>query len=64
MLAAHALDFGTCCIGWARPSLRLTDVKDEIGIPAEFTPVLPIVVGYADESPPPLPRRPPRILRW
>jgi nitroreductase len=64
MLAAFGRGLATCCIGWARPLLNLPTIKDELGIPAEFSPVLPIVLGYPGETPQAPPRSPPRILAW
>jgi nitroreductase len=64
MLAAVGRGLGTCCIGWARPLLNLTEIKEELGIAAEFTPVLPIILGYPSASPPPPPRNPPSIVAW
>ena len=64
MLAAHGLGLGTCCIGWARPFLSLPETKDEIGIPEELTPVLPIIVGIASEAVTAPPRAAPRVVVW
>lgn len=64
MLAAVGKGLGTCCIGWARPLLNLTEIKAELGIPADFTPVLPIIVGYPSATPTAPPRNPPRIVAW
>jgi nitroreductase len=46
MLAA--LDFGlaTCPVGLARPWLNASKVKRELNIPAGYTAVMPIIVGY------------------
>lgn len=64
LLAAHALGLGTCCIGWARPLLMLAEVKAELGIPEEVTPVLPIILGRSRGTTVPPPRRPPQIVLW
>ena len=64
MLAAHATGLGTCCIGWAEPLICLPEVKAELGIPAEMTPAIPVVVGWPAESPEPPPRRAPEIVGW
>lgn len=64
MLAAFAKGIATCCIGWARPLLNLLEIKNELGIPTDLTPVLPIIIGHPGESPSPPPRRPPRIVAW
>jgi nitroreductase len=63
MLAAHGLGLGTCPIGFARGALNEPAAKQELGIPADHSVVLPIVVGYVRERPGPTPRREPRILR-
>lgn len=64
MLAAHARGFGTCCIGWALPVLFEPDVKQELSIPEDVTPALPVIVGSPAELPERPPRDPPRILAW
>jgi nitroreductase len=62
MLAAFSEGFGTCPIGCARPWLSLDAIKNEIGIPQEWTPVVPVIVGRPDEDPPPPGRRPVQSL--
>lgn len=62
MLAAVELGLGTCCIGWARPVMNLPQTKAELGIPAELSPVLPIIVGHPSARPVAPPRRPPRVV--
>ncbi len=64
LLAACGLGLGTCCIGWARPLLNLPEVKAELQIAEELTPILPIVVGYPRGETPPVPRRRPRVVSW
>ena len=64
MLAARALDLGTCPIGLAREWLAQPEVKRELGIPPGRTPVTPLIVGHPREIPPPTPRREPEILAW
>lgn len=64
MLAACEMGLGTCPIGLARPWLNLPEVKKELGIPEGCAPVLPIILGYPKETPPPVPRRAPEILFW
>jgi nitroreductase len=64
MLAAVASGLATCCIGWARALLNKTEVKQELGIPADLAPVLPIILGHPDETPAAPPREAPRIVAW
>jgi nitroreductase len=64
LLAAHGLGLGACPIGFAREALDDPDVKRELGIPDAWTAVMPIVVGYAAETPEPGLRDDPRILCW
>ena len=51
-------------IGFARSWFNLPEVKAELGIPANYEPVLPIVVGHPLQSTPPVPRREPEIVCW
>lgn len=59
MLAACAMNLGTCVIGSALPALNTPEVKIQLNIPGEFSVVAPIVVGYPDhEIKPAIPRSP------
>jgi len=62
MLAARELDLGTCPIGLARPWLDLPATKTELGLPAEYHVVTPIIVGYAKRWPDSPGRHEPEIL--
>jgi nitroreductase len=62
MLAARAKDLGTCWVGFARPWLTTAKAKQELGIPSQWTPVAPIIVGQPRHMPPPPPRRAPKIV--
>jgi nitroreductase len=64
MLAANALGLGTCCIGAAVPALNTPDGKADLGMPADFTAVVPIVVGVPSGIVSPVSRREPEILSW
>lgn len=64
MLAAAQRGLGTCCIGFAVPALNKAAVKRELGIPAEGAAVAPIIVGYARDEVPAVPRKAPRVLAW
>lgn len=61
-LAAHGLGLASCPIGLAGPWLSRPDVKQELGIPANYSPVLAIVVGYSRQDPAPVSRREPEII--
>jgi nitroreductase len=62
LLAAHARGLGTCWIGFARPWLGLPPTKAELGIPAAYAPVAPIIVGHPRAVPAPTARREPEII--
>lgn len=64
MLAACAVGLGTCVIGSALAALNLPEVKAELGIPAEFAAVAPIIVGVPSGDTPLTPRKEPRVLAW
>jgi nitroreductase len=63
MLAACREELGSCCIGFARPWLNLPATKAEVGIPAAYVPVVPIVLGYPRIAMPPVPRKRPEVHR-
>jgi nitroreductase len=63
MLAAHGMGLGTCCIGFVRPWLNLAATKAELSLPAIYSPIIPIVVGYAKSGVPPVRRKRPEIWR-
>jgi len=62
MLAAHATGLGTCWIGFARPWLGEAQAKTELGLPATYVPVAPIIVGYPKGTSVAHPRREPDII--
>lgn len=64
MLAAHALNLGTCPIGFARAALNEPGTKAELGIPADHSVVMPILVGHPRELPERPARRAACILAW
>ena len=63
MLAAHGLGLGTCWIGYAQGYLNTPEGKDALGLPAEWVPVAPIIVGHPTSPPPPVTRQEPEV-RW
>lgn len=63
MLAAHALELGTCWIGLARPWLNQTEAKLQLGLPLEHHPVAPIIIGHPGSAQPDShPRHDPKII--
>lgn len=64
MLAACAMDLGTCIIGSAASGLNSPEVKAELSIPAEFSVIAPIIVGVPDGEVHTTSRKEPRILAW
>jgi nitroreductase len=64
MLAAQAKGLGTCVVGSALGALNHPDVRPELGIPAGYTAVAPIVVGVPARATPATSRKPPKILAW
>jgi nitroreductase len=64
MLAACSMGLGSCVIGSALPALNNPGVKTEIGIPAGFTAVAPIIVGHPSGETPPTSRKEPKVLAW
>ncbi len=62
MLAAHARGLGTCWIGSAEAWLALPAARAELGLPARYVPVAPILLGYPRTTPQPTARRTPEIV--
>jgi nitroreductase len=62
MLAAHAEGLATCPIGLARLWLNLPATKDALGIPQDWIPVFPIILGRPREHPASPGRRAPNLL--
>lgn len=62
MLAACAMDLGTCVIGSALPVLNMPEVKTELKIPDDFSVVAPIILGYPSEKTAPSARKSSVIL--
>jgi nitroreductase len=50
MLAACAMDLGTCVIGSAIPAFNVPSVRAKLKIPDGFSVVAPIILGYPDEE--------------
>ena len=64
MLAAQSMGLGSCPIGLALPWFCHPTGKEELGIPDDYLPVLPIILGYPRECPVEPERQPPEVLRW
>lgn len=64
MLAAHGLGLATCAIGMARECMNEPSFRTELGIPDDFTAVLPLAVGYPRGKTEAPGRHEPRILGW
>lgn len=63
MLAAHAEGLASCWIGFSEAWLNSPVGKAKLGIPAEYRPVAPIILGYPKGAAPVTARRPPDIRR-
>lgn len=64
LLAAHTRGLGTCCVGLAVAVLNTPEIKRELGVAPDGRVVAPIILGVPGVQPPPVPRRPPRLLAW
>jgi len=64
MLAASAIGLGCCVIGSAVTALNIRKVKMELGIPDEYSVIVPIVVGVPSGESPSTSRKDPLILSW
>lgn len=64
MLAAHGMGLATCPIGFAWALFESNNVKEELQIPAEYRPILPIIVGYPKQPMASVARKEPEIVCW
>ena len=64
MLAACALGLGSCVIGSAVAALNIRKVKIELGIPDDYSVIVPIVVGVPSGQIPASPRQKPLVLSY
>ncbi|MPQ69687.1 MULTISPECIES: nitroreductase family protein [unclassified Pseudomonas] len=63
MLAAYAEGLGSCWIGFAQTFLDTPEGKGLLGLPAEWLPVAPIILGHPKSVPAPVQRNEAQI-RW
>ncbi len=63
-LAAVASGLGTCCIGFALPTLNEAEVKAELAIPQRMGAIAALIVGKPRGQPEPVPRKEPAVLSW
>ncbi|MCW0180636.1 nitroreductase family protein [Zavarzinia sp.] len=61
MLAASEAGLGACWIGFAQGFIGTAEGKAALGVPADWVPVAPIIVGRADNAALPLQRKPPEL---
>lgn len=64
MLAACALGLGSCVIGSAVAALNMPEIKEKLGIPADYSAVAPIIVGVPAGETHATARKEPLILTW
>jgi len=62
MLTAFAEGLGSCWVGFAQGYLQLAEGKALAGIPQEWVPAAPIIVGHPSVRPDAVPRREPTML--
>lgn len=64
MLAARDEGLGTCWIGFSEALLESPALKVELGVPADYRVVAPIIVGHPAAEMPATPRNEPEIVFW
>jgi nitroreductase len=62
ILAACAMNLGSCVVASALPAMNLPDVKTTLGIPPGFTAIAPVIIGYPKAEVAPRSRKAPLIL--
>jgi nitroreductase len=62
MFSAAQRGLGTCWIGFGT-NIRDPKIKEEIGLPDNYSIVAPLVIGYPQAIPAPLERKEPQILK-
>jgi nitroreductase len=62
ILAACAMNLGSCVVASALPAMNLPEVKSTLGIPTGFVAVAPVIIGYPKAETAPSSRKAPLIL--
>ena len=62
MLAACAMNLGSCVIGSALSAFEVPEVRTKLRIPDSYSAVAPIVIGYPDEKNIPSSRKSPVVF--
>jgi nitroreductase len=62
MLAACAMNLGSCVIGSALSAFEVPEVRTKLRIPDSYSAVAPIVIGYPDEKNTPSSRKNPVVF--
>jgi nitroreductase len=63
ILAACAMNLGSCVVASALPAMNLPDMKSTLGIPAGFAAIAPVIIGYPKADTTPSSRKAPLILK-
>lgn len=50
ILAAHSMGIGSCWIGGANFSLQNKELLNELGVPAGYKAVIPLIFGYPESE--------------
>lgn len=64
MLAARDAGLGTCWIGFSESLLQSPEMMAELGVPAGYRVMAPIIVGHTTAEVAPTPRNEPVMLFW
>ncbi|MCG8401034.1 MAG: nitroreductase family protein [Firmicutes bacterium] len=64
MLAAYEKGVGSCWVGFATQVCNTPEIKDALGVPGDYRPVAPLILGYPRGQWPPVPRREPVVFSW
>jgi nitroreductase len=64
MLAARDAGLGSCWIGFSESLLDSAAMKVELGVPADYRVVAPVIVGHPSGDTQPTARSEPQIVYW